>query len=157
MSDANCTAQAGDRTGSAVITVQGSVDPYTAWASNYFGCVDCPQAAPDADPLGKGISNTNQFLLGLNPTNPASVFRITSVVKDSSSNVVITWSTAGVRTNAVQATAGDANGGYSTNGFQDLSGATFIINVSGDTTTNCVDVGGATNVPARYYRIRLVP
>jgi len=68
---------------------------------------------------------------------------------------VITWTTAGVRTNAVQATAGDANGGYATN-FTDISGS-IIIPVSGDTTTNYVDTGGATNAPSRYYRIRLVP
>jgi PKD repeat protein len=166
--NANVTLIVSDSVGSSTtntktsyIVVTGGetppVDPYASWASNYFGCVSCEDALPDADPLGKGFSNTNQFLLGLNPTNPASVFRITSVATDSSSNVVITWSTAGVRTNAVQVTAGDGSGGYSTNDFLDLSGATFIINVSSDTTTNCVDVGGATNVPARYYRIRLVP
>jgi pectate lyase len=134
-----------------------AITSFQAWQLQYFGCTDCEQAAPDADPLGKGISNTNQFLLGLNPTNPASVFRITSVVTDSGTNVRISWSTAGVRTNAVQATTGDAGGDYGTNDFQDISGATLIINVSGDTTTNYTDVGGATNVPARYYRIRLVP
>ena len=28
---------------------------------------------------------------------------------------------------------------------------------SGDTVTNYLDAGGATNVPSRYYRIRLGP
>jgi PKD repeat protein/endonuclease/exonuclease/phosphatase family metal-dependent hydrolase len=134
-----------------------AITPFQAWQLQYFGCTNCPQAAPDADPLGKGMSNTNQFLAGLNPTNPASVFQIRSVAADSSNNVLITWSTAGVRTNAVQATAGDAGGGYSTESFQDLSNATVIINVSGDTATNYTDVGGATNIPSRYYRVRLVP
>ncbi len=50
---------------------------------------------------------------------------------------------------------GDGNGGYTTN-FADVSGP-IIINVSGDTTTKYTDGGGATNGPARYYRIRLVP
>ena len=58
-------------------------------------------------------------------------------------------------TNAVQAAAGDANGGYTTN-FTDISGL-IIISGSGDATTNYVEIGGATNVPARYYRVRVVP
>ena len=102
--------------------------------------------------MGKGMSNTNQFLLGLNPTNAASVFRITSVVP-TGLDYVVTWKTAGVRTNIVQATSGAAGGGYSNN-FQDISG-TIIINIVGDAATNYSDVGGATNVPARFYRVRL--
>ena len=129
---------------------------FQAWQSNYFGCTGCPQAQPDADPLGKGISNTNQFLLGLNPTDPASVFRILSVVPEGT-NMVITWATAGVRTNAVQATAGDGNGGYTSTNFMDISIPAIIIGVTGDATNNYTDVGGATASPARYYRIRLVP
>ena len=127
---------------------------FQQWQMNYFGCTNCLQAAANADPLGKGMSNTNQFLAGLNPTNSASALRIISAVPQSN-DVVITWTTAGVRTNAVQASAGDASGGYTTN-FADISGS-IIIPVSGDTTTNYTDVGGATNTPSRYYRIRLVP
>jgi len=126
------------------------MDPYGWWASNYFGCAACPQAQPGADPLGKGISNTNQFLLGLNPTNPASVFRITSVVSQGGTNT-ITWSTAGVRTNVVQGAVGAAGGGYSNN-FSDVSGS-IIIPIVGDTTTNYTDQSGTNE----YYRIRLGP
>ena len=125
-----------------------------AWQLQYFNCTNCPQAQPDADPFGKGISNTNQFLVGLNPTNPASLFRIISAVPQGN-NVVVTWTTAGAHTNAVQATGGDANGGYSTT-FSDLSGP-IILPGNGDMTTNYLDNGGATNLPSRYYRIRLVP
>jgi PKD repeat protein len=131
------------------------ITPFQAWQLQYFNCTNCPQAAPDADPFGKGMSNTNQFLAGLNPTNPASVFLITSVVADSNNNVFITWATAGVRTNAVQASSGDADGNY-TNSFTDTSGS-IVIPSMGDATTNYLDVGGATNIPTRYYRIRLVP
>jgi pectate lyase len=127
---------------------------FQSWQLQYFGCTNCANAAPDADPLGKGISNTNQFLLGLNPTDPTSVFRILSVVPQGS-DVMITWATAGAHTNAVQATAGDGSGGYTTN-FTDISGP-VIITGSGDATTNYTDAGGATNIPSRYYRVRLVP
>jgi DNA/RNA endonuclease G (NUC1)/PKD repeat protein len=126
---------------------------FQAWQNQYFGCTNCAQAQPDVDPLGKGISNTNQFLAGLNPTNPASLFRIISVVPQGS-NVVITWKAAGAHTNAVQVMGGGPAGAYGTN-FTDLSGS-IILQGSGDVTTNYVDSGGATNVPSRFYRIRLV-
>jgi hypothetical protein len=126
---------------------------YQQWQMQYFKCITCAQAQPGADPYGKGISNTDQFLLGLDPTNPASVFQILNVAPQGS-DIGISWATAGVRTNTVQATTGDASGGYTTN-FADISGP--IIITPGDTTTNYTDSGGATNGPARYYRIRLVP
>jgi hypothetical protein len=101
------------------------------------------------------MSNFNQFLAGLNPTNPASLFQIISTAQNTT-DVVIVWKTAGVRTNVVQATAGDGNGGYVTTNFTDISGP-VILGVVGDTTTNYTDAGGATNSPSRYYRIRLGP
>jgi hypothetical protein len=132
-----------------------SVDPFTAWQSNYFGCVSCPQAAPNADPLGKGISNTNQFLLGLNPVDPGSVFRILSVVSQTNGDMMITWATGAGPSNVVQATDGDGSAGYATN-FTDISGP-LAIPGSGNATNSFPDPGGATNNPSRYYRIRLGP
>jgi polygalacturonase len=133
------------------------LDPFAAWQLQYFGCtnpVNCPPAAANADPYGKGMSNTNQFLAGLNPTNPASLFKIISTARNTT-DVVIVWKTACLRTNAVQVTTGNVNGSYSTN-FVDISGP-IIIPGNGDATTNYVDNGGATNTPSRYYRVRLVP
>ncbi|MGA2221042.1 MAG: hypothetical protein ABSH21_04550, partial [Verrucomicrobiia bacterium] len=112
---------------------------------------NCPQAAPDADPLGKGMSNTNQFLAGLNPTNSASALRIISASVTPSNYVVITWTTAGVRTNVVQGAVGNGSGGYSNN-FSDISGG-IIIPIVGDTITNYTDQSGTNE----YYRIRLGP
>ena len=124
--------------------------PFAQWQMQYFGCTNCPQAQAGADPLGKGIINTNQFLLGLNPTNPASVFRITSVVQ-TNGGYLITWKAAGVRTNVVQGAVGDGNGGYSNN-FSDIS-PWIIIPVVGNTVTNYTDPSGTNE----YYRIRLGP
>jgi hypothetical protein len=141
-----------------VVGSAAPLDPFVAWQLQYFGCTNlaiCPQAAGDADPLGKGMSNTNQFLVGLNPTNPASQFQIISTAQNTT-DVVIVWKTAGVRTNAVQATSGASDGSYNTNGFADVSGP-IIIGVTGDVTTNYTDAGGATDIPSRYYRVRLVP
>ncbi len=139
---------------SATLALNLATDPFTSWQSQYFGDPSDPRAAPDADPFGKGMSNTNQFLAGINPTNPSSAFRIISAVPQGS-DVQIIWTTAGAHTNAVQATVGDGNGGYGTN-FTDISGP-VIITGSGDATTNFTDAGGATNGPSRYYRVRLVP
>jgi hypothetical protein len=137
------------------------LDPFTAWQQWYFGCTNlalCPQAAPTADPLGKGISNTNQFLLGLNPTNPASVFRIISIARKAQTNTV-TWRTSGgdpngmaAITNVVQGAVGTAKGDYNSTNFSDITAPIAIV-PQGDTITNYSD-GSGTN---QYYRIRLGP
>ena len=135
-------------------TVTPPLTPFQQWQMLYFGSTTNANADPNADPDGDGQNNLAEFLTGTNPTNAASAFRIISAMQHSN-DVVITWTTAGGFTNSVQTAAGDASGGYTTN-FTDLSGS-LIISGSGDITTNYVDGGGATNVPARYYRIRLVP
>ena len=150
----NFTYAVSTNTPGQVTLIVGLPDPFAAWQWQYFGCTNCPQADPGADPLGKGMTNTNQFLAGVNPTNSVSLLRITSVV-ETGNDVLVTWTTAGVRTNALQAAVGDGTGGYSNN-FSDISGP-IIIPSAGDATTNFPDSGGATNGPARYYRIRLVP
>jgi hypothetical protein len=72
-------------------------------------------------------------------------------------DVVITWTTAGGRTNAVQATGGDANGGYTSNFVDITTSPHVIIPGNGDVTTSYADQGSATNGPSRFYRVRLVP
>jgi len=56
----------------------------------------------------------------------------------------------------LQVTNGGSAGSYSTNGFTNL-GPQMVIGGSGVVTTNYTDTGAATNKPARYYRVRLVP
>jgi hypothetical protein len=126
-----------------------------AWQLKYFGCIFCPQAAPGADPLGKGMSNSDQFLVGLNPTNAASVFRVISLVP-TGADFVVTWRTAGVRTNVLQAREVLSKSNTFETYFLDISGP-IIINVSGDCETNYTDLGGVTNGLDRLYRVRLGP
>ncbi len=142
----------GSVTNSATLTV--ILTPFQSWQNQYFGCTLCPQAAASADPDGDGLDNNAEFLAGTDPTSSASGLRIVSA-QTSGNDVVVTWTTAGGRTNVVQVSSGDGAGGYSNN-FSDLSGE-IVIAGSGDQTTNYTDIGGATNVPSRYYRIRLVP
>ena len=54
---------------------------------------------------------------------------------------------------ALESPSPGAAGSYSTNNFA----AIFTVTNTVGTTTNYLDVGAATNEPAFYYRVRLVP
>jgi PKD repeat protein len=129
---------------------------WEAWQQQYFACIGCAQAAGNLDADGDGISNTNEFLAGTNPTNSLSGLRIISVVRQATTNMVITWNAVGGKSYVVQTNAPPASGSY-TNNFADLSSSIGPIPGSGDTTAVYTNWAGATNAPSRYYRIRLVP
>jgi hypothetical protein len=78
-------------------------------------------------------------------------FRITAVAREAN-NIRVTWATYANKTNALERTAGAA-GSFATNNFA----AIFTVTNTVGTTTNYLDTGAATNVPAFYYRVRLVP
>ena len=101
------------------------------------------------DPDGDGMSNLQEYLTGTDPTNSASYFHILSILP-LGNDVLITWMTTGGLTNAVEAVP--ALGGS----YSNISG-NIIITGSGLTTTNYLDAGAATNSPANFYHIRLVP
>jgi T5SS/PEP-CTERM-associated repeat protein len=105
------------------------------------------------DPDKDGLTNAEELALGTDPS--VSDFRITAIEREAD-NIRVTWQTAGGRTNMLQATNGNGDGSYATNGFSNL-GPQMVIGGSGIVTTNYTDFGGATNEPARYYRVRLVP
>ena len=155
--------------GAVILQVTGGSDPFTAWQTHYF--TGSPlSSAPGADPLGKGMSNTNQFLAGFNPTNASAYVHITTISKTNNSTDIrvdylgasgdSTYSPGfASRTNVLEFTAGTANGSYNSNNFAS-TGVTNILSggVGLGTLTNMVDPGGATNKPSRFYRVRvLVP
>jgi hypothetical protein len=148
-------------------------NPFVTWALQYFGCTNsgtnCTQALPNADPYGKGISNTNQFLLGFNPTNAAAYLRVISIQKQSvagNTNVVVTYLGAsgdntyapGIasRTNVLDYLTGGANGSYTNGPWQDTGQTNILSGGNGSgTVTNMTD----TAIPAptnRFYRVSVL-
>ena len=93
---------------------------------------------------------TNNARAGFGVVSPPPL--ITAITRESDS-IRVTWTTITGKTNVVQVTGGDANGNY-TNNFLDLSQPIIVLG-SGHVGTNYLDVGGATNAPARYYRVRV--
>ena len=99
------------------------------------------------DPDGDGLTNLQEFQAGSNP-----VIDIKAITKEAN-DIRVTWQAAASKTNALQRTTGDASGSYRTNNFADI----FIVTNNIGSVTNYLDMGAATNVPAFYYRVRLVP
>jgi len=145
-------------------------DPFAWWQLAYFGTNNNANTAPNADYTGTGMSNTNKFLAGFNPTNSAAYLHVISIVEQSvagNTNVVVTYLgangdntyTPGIasRTNVLDYTTGDAGGSYTSGAWQD-TGQTNILgggNGSG-IVTNMTDTaipGSSTN---RYYRVRVL-
>ena len=101
-----------------------------------------------------GPTNFSGGLVNNGTIVDASYFRVTSITKQSNS-LNIAWATVGGRSYVVQTNA-PLPGDSFTNNFSDFTGP---IDFPGTTlgSTNYFDVGGATNMPSRYYRVRLVP
>jgi hypothetical protein len=105
------------------------------------------------DPCIVNASGGDGSDIGALETQAACVdLQITAITRETN-NIRITWTIYAGKTNALQATAGAGNGSYQTNSFANL----FIVTNTVGTTTNYLDIGGATNKAARYYRVRLVP
>jgi thrombospondin type 3 repeat protein len=115
-----------------------------------YGLDPLNAADGNVDSDGDGFANLQEFQAGTDPNNSASAFRITNIAQEDN-DVRVAWRMGSNRTNALQAAAGD--GGLYTNQFADI----FTVTNTVGTETNYLDAGAATNTPARFYRIRLVP
>ena len=98
---------------------------------------------------------TNNARAGFVVVSPAVPPPLVTAITRESNDIRVTWTTTAGKTNVVQATSGDAKGNF-TNNFLDLS-PPIVVPGSGQVGTNYLDSGGATNIPTRYYRVRLVP
>lgn len=151
--------------GEATNVTSVPLSAFQNWQIHYFGSTTNPAAAAGADPDGDGMSNTNEFLTGFSPINNTAYLHIISAVR-SNNNIVVTylgasgdstWSPGiAYLTNVLDVSTGGIGGGYTSNFVS--TGQTNIL--SGGTglglVTNMVDPGGATNIPSRYYRIRVL-
>lgn len=165
------TAQliASNADGSSTNTMTVNVYSLFAWWQEvYFGSTNAAKAAPSVDLYGTGMSNTNKFLAGFSPTNAAAYLHIISMAETNNNITVIylgangdnTWSPGiASRTNVLEFTKGTANGSYATNNFASTGQTNILSGGYGlGMVTNMIDIGGATNKPSRYYRVRvLVP
>ena len=79
---------------------------------------------------------------------------VINAITRESNDIRLTWTTIAGRSNFVQVTAGNGSGGFSNN-FADVTSA-MIVPGLGPIITNHLDIGGATNTPSRFYRVRLV-
>jgi len=169
---------AGTLLGSLILTQNGlsfqtastGRDPFVTWQNQYFTPAELGNPAfsgPNADPLGKGISNTNQFLAGFNPTNNAAYPHIISIAKTNNTDINVIYLGANgdgsysggptTRTNVLEFTSGTANGSYSSNNFTSTGQTNILSGGMGlGTVANMVELGGATNKPSRYYRVRVL-
>ena len=113
---------------------------------------------------GRGLNNRGQVAFGFDDAGSGApsgfavwtvpAFQITNI-RTVTNDVLLTWNTIADATNVVQATPGGPGGSYNTNNFADISGD-IVVSGLGQVSTNYTDAGGATNFPARYYRVRLV-
>lgn len=146
-----------------------ALTPLESWQTFYFGSTGNPNGAPNVDPDGDGMSNTNEFQAGFSPTNSAAYLHVISIAKTNTTDINViyrgangdsTWSPGvACRTNVLEFTPGVPPSGSYSNNFETTGQTNILCGGTGTgVTTNMVDTGGATNVPARYYRIRvLVP
>jgi PKD repeat protein len=151
--------------GCSTNTQIGSITVITvlqSW-SNYYGV-----APGNSDPFGVGMSNTNKFLAGFNPTVPGAYLYIISITVTNGTDMAITYLGANgdtnyaggpmTRTNVLEFASGSADGSY-TNNFASTGLSNILSGGIGlGTNVTVTDPFGATNNPARYYRVRvLVP
>jgi hypothetical protein len=143
-------------------------DPFTVWQSTYFSPGQLANPAiggPNADPDQDGVSNTNEFLAGFNPTNAAAYPHIINIVRQGADmNVTYlgangdnTWSPGFTsRTNVLEVSTGVPGSGNYSNNFASTGQTNILSGGNGlGQVTNMIDAGGATGA-TRYYRIRVI-
>jgi PKD repeat protein len=129
-----------------------------SWSS----CYGVPADSADAD--GDGLGNTNEFLTGFSPTSATAYAHIIRV-ESSGSDMNITYLGANgdttyaggpsSRTNVLECAVVPAVGSY-TNDFVGIKTNWYSAGNGLGTNITVVDEFGATNRPARYYRVRVL-
>jgi len=118
---------------------------------SYGYCVPFPPwMLVDSD--GDGVPDWQELAVGTDPNDPQSVFRV-SAIKIEGNDVRVWWPALGGLKYQLEGCS-----------LSSLNPSNYVpvapvLEAVGPFlhTTNTVDLGGATNKPARFYRVRLVP
>jgi hypothetical protein len=137
-----------------LLIVDSDGDGMPDWWEDQFGLSKTIAADATLDLDNDGASNADEFRAGTLPNDPNSVFRIVALQREGG-NLRLTWTTVGGKSYHVQTNAPTGNGSF-VNNFADV-GPLISVTGIGESTTNYLQNGGLTNVPARYYRVRLEP
>ena len=130
-----------------LVIVDTDSDGLPDWWEDQFSLSKTNAADATLDLDGDGASNADEHRAGTIPNNAASVFRIVSVQRENN-NVRLTWSVVSGKSYHVQTNGSVADP------FADLS-PLITVPGTGETTTNLLDSGAATNAAVRNYRVRL--
>jgi sugar lactone lactonase YvrE len=114
------------------------------WKIRFFGSVNNPNAADNADPDGDGVPNWAEFAAGTNPTNAASCL-VLAATPVATGGTAITWLTAPGKTYLVEAAAQAAGPWSPLPGT--VSGTGFL----GGYTDASVTAASGT----RFYRVQV--
>jgi PKD repeat protein len=159
--------------GSSTDTVANLInvyDPFAWWQQAYGITNNCAVCGGSASYTGDGMSNTNKFMAGFNPTNAAAYLHVISIVQQfpgGNTNVVVTYLGAngdstyipGIasRTNVLDYTTGDASGDYINGGWQDTGQTNILSGGNGSgIVTNMTDTAIQTSATNRFYRVRVL-
>jgi hypothetical protein len=124
-----------------------ALDPFHSWLASYG--LPSNGSADYVDSDGDGMNNWQEYLAGTNPTNAASVFKITSSQAISSTQFVVRWSSASNRLYDVTRATNLSTGAGA---FVPVQGAT---NLTGAPPQNSwTDSVNRASVPA-FYRVNV--
>jgi polygalacturonase/PKD repeat protein len=155
--------------GSSTNTGTITVSPYTFAQWQQFYGLTGASSGPNASYTGDGMSNTNKFMAGFNPTNAAAYLHVISIQKQFASgntNVVVTYLGAsgdtnyvpGVqsRTNVLDYMTGTATGSYINGGWQDTGQTNILSGGNGSGTVTSMTDSNIPATPDRFYRVRVL-
>jgi hypothetical protein len=115
---------------------------------------------PAADSDGDGVSNGQEYMAGTNPTNAASLLRLSSITRQTNGHFVLTWPSIGGTRYRLQYGNGIASGANLTDIVRSLGVELDASPYGSGSTQTFVDDFTLTPPPtngARFYRVKVVP
>lgn len=111
------------------------------WELQYFGHLTGTN--PNADPDHDGMNNLAEWIAGTNPTNAASVLRLTLVSAINASNIVVNWSSVAGKNYWLERSTNLATG----------FNAVVATNIAATAPTNTLTDSAVLPGNTRFYRV----